>query len=237
MLAAGCGNYKEKLQEAQQSIDRLVADNKKLTETVASLTKEKDRVTDALAAAETKGSTLERQLADLKKDQEELSRKSSVLERKQDLAQKEIVALKRDKKQLAEENERLKKQAAPSAAPEAGGPAAKEGAMVPRPGEAVTKPSKNLGPCDAVLEYMRKCGQVVRNNRGAQRTKLLEQLRKEYSAKMEGAPQKARTASAAWVKELAGSWDKPGDKTVFNLLVNRNEVLKACNKTPAEAGF
>lgn len=237
MLAAGCGNYKEKLQEAQQTIDKLTAENKALSDNVASLTKEKTRLTDELAAVEKKGSTLERELADLKKDHAALSEKNSVLERKQNEAQKEMAALKRDKKKLAEENERLKKEIAPTPAMEPRKQAPREGAPVPRPGEAVTKPSEGLSPCDAVLEYMRKCGQVVRNNRGEQRTKLLAQLGKEYAPKMQGAPEKARTASAAWVKEMAGSWDKPGDKTVFNLLVNRNEVLKACNKTPAEAGF
>jgi hypothetical protein len=54
---------------------------------------------------------------------------------------------------------------------------------------------------------------------------------------MKGAPTQAVKSAHAWVNELSTSWDKPGEKTVYNLLTNRNAALDACGKTPDEAGF
>jgi len=237
VLATGCGNYKEKFQEAQQSIDKLTSDNKALAETVASLTKEKTSLKEKLDSAEKKGADLEGQTASLKKAKKELSETNVELQAKQNEARKEMATLSREKTELLEENERLKKQVASTAATRTGERPVKETLSGPRPSEAVTKPSAGLSPCDAVLEYMRKSEQVVRRHHGEERTKLLAQIRQEYTPKMQGAPEKALIASTAWVDELAKSWDKPGDKTVLNLLLNRNEVLRACNKTPADAGF
>jgi len=236
-LATGCGNYKEKLQEAQQGVEKLTAENKALTEKVASLAQEKTSLKEKLDSAEKKGADLEGQVAGLKKAKKELADTNSELQAKQNEARKEMATLSREKTELLEENERLKKQVASTAATGAGDRPVKETLSGPRPSEAATKPSAGLSPCDAVLEFMRKSEQTVRRHHGEERTKLLAQIRQEYSPKMEGAPDKARIASTAWVDELAKSWDKPGDKTVLNLLLNRNEVLRACNKTPAEAGF
>jgi len=236
-LATGCGNYKEKLQEAQQSIDKLTAENKALMEKVASLTQEKTSLKEKLDSAEKTGAELEGQVASLKKAKKELSDTNSELQAKQNETRKEMATLSREKTELLEENERLKREIASTAAMQTGDRALRESLNKPRQGEAATKPSEGLSPCDAVLEFMRKSEQAVRRHHGEQRSKLLAQIRQEYKPKMQGAPEKALIASTAWVDELAKSWDKPGDKTVLNLLVNRNEVLRACNKTPAEAGF
>jgi outer membrane murein-binding lipoprotein Lpp len=235
-LATGCGNYKEKLQEAQQRIDKLTSENKRLAETVASLTKEKTSLTEKLASAEKKGLDLESQVAVLKKSNMELSESKAELQTQQNDTRKEMATISRDKTDLAEENERLKRQIAATTT-DAGDQALKEGMPGARPSEGITKPSEGLSPCDAVLEYMRKCQQAVRGQHGELRAKLLAELKQQYTPKMKGAPEKALLSSAAWVNELAKSWDKPGDNTVLNLLLNRNEVLHACDKTPAEAGF
>jgi flagellar hook-length control protein FliK len=237
VLAAGCGNYKEKLQEAQQSIEKLTAESKALTDKVASLSQEKTKLSEDLASAGQTRAGLERQVADLKKANAALSETNAELQAKQNEARREMATLSRERTDLAEENERLKRQIASGAASETVARASKESLAGPRPSEVVTKPSEGLSPCNAVLEFMRKSEQAVRRLHGEERTKVLSQIRNEYTPKMQGAPDKALIASAAWVDELAKSWDKPGDKTVLTLLLNRNEVLRACNKTAAEAGF
>jgi hypothetical protein len=78
---------------------------------------------------------------------------------------------------------------------------------------------------------------IVRQHKGTERTKLLEQVRQQYAPRMKGAPEKAIKAAENWVKEGSKFWDQSGGDGVFSLLQLRNTVLEACGKSPDAAGL
>ncbi|WP_157212280.1 hypothetical protein [Desulfomonile tiedjei] len=169
---------------------------------------------------------------DLNKTKAALSGENKELKKKYGAVEEEISSLKTEKAKLTQEVEELKKRAAN---------------MVPSPGPLAAMPTEvtpekakqpeELSPCDAVLAFMKASERVVRQQKGGERTKALEQVKQQYAPKMKGAPEKARKAAQDWVKEGTKFWDKSSDESSFRLLQLRNTVLETCGKSAREAGF
>ena len=229
LMVSGCG--RKELEDAKQQINNLTAENKKLTDLSAALDKDKKRLNEQLKSLSEKNSQMQRQLSDLNKSKAALSDENKKLKEKSASIEKELESLKREKSHQAEEIEALKKRVAELA------PLPKTPAIIPGEiGPQGSKP-KELSPCDAIIEFMKASEQVVRQQRGAERARSLEQVQKQYSPRMKGAPPKAIKAAEDWVKEGTKFWDESPDDAVFRLLKLRDTVLKACGKSPDSVGF
>jgi hypothetical protein len=229
LAVAGCG--KKELEDAKQQINNLTAENQKLTELSASLDKDKNRLNEQVKTLSDKNSRMQRELDELNKSRATLSDENKKLKDKFTAIEAELASLKREKSHQTQEVEDLKKRlndlAPPSKAP------------APIPGEIGPQGSqpKELSPCDAIIEFMKVSEQVVRQQKGNERARSLDQVHKQYSPRMKGAPQKAIKAAEDWVKEGTKFWDQSPDDAVFRLLKLRNTVLEACGKSPDSAGF
>jgi hypothetical protein len=235
---AGCGASKQELEEAKQRVDSLVADNKKCSDAAAALEKEKRRVTEERQAADAKIDTLLAELDSLKKTNAELSDEVSKLRRRTSQLSDDLEALRREKSELLQQAKELKDRGTAPTVPDQP-PAAGQDTAPPVAGVRPAMPmaAETKTPCDAVFAFMRASEQVVKMHQGGQRSEMLKSVKSEYDPKMKGAPQKAIQNAEAWVEELARSWDKPGDDTVFNLIRKKNATLKACGKKASDAGF
>jgi uncharacterized protein YoxC len=232
VMVSGCGRYKEELEGAKQQIQKLDAQVKTLTEETNRLKQEKSRLSDDLQALSDKNVRMQRQLDDLNKSKAALSAENSEIKKKNSAAEQEIASLKREKGGLSQEIEELKKRLAELTAPP------KSPSPLPTAvGPQAAKPPEALSPCDAVLAFMKASEEIVRQQRGTERTRSLERIKQEYAPKMKGAPEKAINAAENWVKEGTNFWDKPSEDSTFRLLKLRNTVLDACGKSPDEAGF
>ncbi len=224
-VVSGCGRYKEELATAKQQIEALTADVKKLTEETASLKKDKDRLSGESKTLSDKNARMQRELEDLNRAKSALAAENKEIKQKNSAAEQEIASLKRENATLTQKIEELKKRVAETVAP------------APLPATIPTETAKEFSPCDAVLAFMKASEEVIRQQRGAERTKSLEQVRQQYAPKMKGAPEKAIKAAENWVKEGAKFWDQTSDDSTFRLLQLRNTVLEACGKSPDAAGF
>jgi len=238
VVVSGCGRYKQDLEEAKQRIDSLTADNKKCSEIVASVEKEKRGLTEERQAVDTKIDTLLKEIGDLKKTNAALSDELNKLKKNNNELSADLNSLRREKADLAQQIEELKKRA-DAAARQDQSPATGRGEGTPLTvvGQKMSKAPENTSPCEAVLAFMKAIEQVVRSYKSEQRNDMLEKVKQEYGPRMKGAPEKAIKNAEAWSDEMINSWDKPGDNTVFNLLSKRNAVLDACAKKPGDAGF
>jgi myosin heavy subunit len=229
LMVSGCG--RKELEDAKQQINNLTAENKKLTELSASLDNDKNRLNQELKTLSDKNSRMQRELDELNKSRATLSDENKKLKEKNSAIEQEIASLKSEKSHQAQEIEGLKKRVAELAPPQ------KAPALIPSEiGPQSSKP-KELSPCDAVIEFMKTSEQVVRQQRGAERSRSLEQVKKQYNPRMQGAPAKAIKAAENWVKEGAKFWDESPDDAVLRMLELRNTVLDACGKSPDSAGF
>jgi outer membrane murein-binding lipoprotein Lpp len=231
-MVSGCGRYKEELESAKQQIEKLNSEVKRLTGEVARLNQEKDRLSSESKAISDKNAQMQRELDALNKTKAALSNENKEMRKKDSSANEQMASLKREKDRLAQEVERLKKRPAEMAPPKPS-PAT----VSPRVGAQSTKRLEELSPCDAVIGFMRASEGIVRQHKGAERTKLLEQVHQQYAQRMKGAPEKAIKAAETWVKEGTKFWDKSSDYPTYRLLQLRNTVLEACGKSPKEAGF
>jgi archaellum component FlaC len=238
VVISGCGRYKQDLEEAKQRIDSLTADNKKCSEIVANLEKEKRGLTEERQAVDTKIDTLLKEIGDLKKTNAALSDELNKLKKNNNELSADLNSLRREKADLAQQIEELKRRA-DAAARQDQSPATGRGEGTPLTvvGQKMSKAPENTSPCEAVLAFMKAIEQVVRSYKSEQRNDMLEKVKQEYGPRMKGAPEKAIKNAEAWSDEMINSWDKPGDNTVFNLLSKRNAVLDACAKKPGDAGF
>lgn len=237
-VASGCGRYKEELENAKQQVDRLTAENKRLTEVAASLEKEKNRVSDELKLLSDKTSKIQKEMDELKRARAAVSEENAELKKRNSAIQGDLVSLRREKADLQRKVEDLNKRAAESVQP--GRPPEASLAEMPQQpgaGKRVSKPQGKQTPCDAVVEFMKKSGEIVRQQKGEERTKSLQQVKQQYASLMRGAPEKAVKAAEVWINELSSSWDNPKGDTVLSLLMKRNAALEACNKKPEDAGF
>ena len=88
-------------------------------------------------------------------------------------------------------------------------------AMPTEVGPQSAKQPEELSPCDAVVAFMKASEAVVRQQKGTERTKSLEQVKQQFAPRMKGAPEKAIKAAEDWVKEGTKFWDQSrGDGSV-----------------------
>jgi outer membrane murein-binding lipoprotein Lpp len=232
LLVSGCGRHKEELESAKQQIEKLNSEIKKLTEEAARLNQEKSQLSEDFKTLSDKNTRMQRELDDLNKAKAALSAENTQIKKKNSEADQEIASLKREKAHLGREVEELNKRAAalapPSKLPEA---------TPTQRGPQSAKPLEDLSPCDAVLAFMKASEGIVRQQKGTERTKSLEQVKQEYAPRMKGAPAKAIKAAENWVKEGSKWWDESSSDSSSRLLQLRNTVLDACGKSPSGAGF
>ncbi len=229
LMISGCG--RKELEDAKQQINNLTAENQKLTELSASLDKDKNRLNEEIKTLSDKSSRMQRELDDSNKSKAALTDESKKLKDKITLMEEELARLNREKAQHAEEIEEYKRRLAESV------PLSKPSGIVPGQIGSTGKTEEELSPCDAVIAFMKSSEQVIRQQKGNERTKSLEQVKTQFSPRMQGAPAKAVKAAEDWVKEGAKFWDKSPDDAVFRLLKLRNIVLDACGKSPDTSGF
>jgi hypothetical protein len=229
LMVSGCG--RKELEDAKQQINNLTAENKKLTELSASLDNDKNRLNQELKTLSDKTSRMQRELDELNKSRATLSDENKKLKEKSGATEDELASLKREKTSQTREIEDLKKRVAELS------PAPKAPALIPGEIGSEASKAKELSPCDAVIEFMKTSEQVVKQQKGAERARSLEQVEKQYAPRMRGASPKAIKAAQDWVKEGAKFWDESPDDAVFRMLQLRNTVLEACGKSPDSAGF
>jgi hypothetical protein len=229
LMISGCG--RKELEDAKQQINNLTAENQKLTELSAGLNKDKNRLNGEIKTLSDKNSRIQRDLDELNKSKAALTDDNKKLKDKITAMEGELTSLKRDKSKTAEEIEEYKKRLADSV------PISKPSGNVPSQIGSTGKTEEEISPCDSVLAYMKASEQVIRQQKGKERTQSLEQVKTQYSPRMKGAPAKAVKAAEDWVKEGAKFWDQSPDDAVFRLLQLRNIVLDACGKSPDAAGF
>jgi len=232
LMVSGCSRYKEELETAKQQNEKLNSEVKRLTEDVARLNQEKSRLSEDSKTQSDKNTQIQRDLDALNKAKGALSAENKELLKKNKVAEEEIASLNREKARLAQEIEDLKKRVAETAPP-----TTSPAAMPTEAGPLAAKLPEQLSPCDAVLAFMKASEAVVRQQKGTERTKSLEQVKQQFATKMKGAPEKAIKAAENWVKEGSKFWDQSGGDGVFRLLQLRNTVLEACGKSPDTAGF
>ena len=231
-MVSGCGRYKEELESAKQQIQKLSSEVERLTGEVARLNQEKSRLSDDSKVVSDKNTRMQRDLDDLNKAKGALSAENKELLKKNKAAEDEIASLNSEKARLAKEIEELKKRVAQMAPP----PTSPAG-MPTEVGPQSAKQPEELSPCDAVIAFMKASEAVVRQQKGTERTKSLEQVKQKFAPKMKGAPEKAIKAAENWVKEGSKFWDQSGGEGAFSLLQLRNTVLDTCGKSPDAAGF
>jgi uncharacterized phage infection (PIP) family protein YhgE len=234
LMVSGCGRYKEELEGAKQQIEKLNAEVRKLTETADRLTQEKIRLDDDLKTLSDKKERMQGELDDLNKGKASLFAENKEIKKKKSEADEEIASLKSEKARLVNEIEELKNRVADLAPP----PISPAPVPVPTevgPGSAKQREEPN--PCDAVVAFMKASEAIVRQQKGTERTKSLEQVKQQYAPRMKGAPAKAIKAAEDWVKEGSKLWDQSSSDTVFRLLQLKNSVLEACGKSTSGAEF
>jgi DNA repair exonuclease SbcCD ATPase subunit len=235
---SGCGKYRKELDQAKREVERQTSANRQLTETASRLETEKSGLAEEVKGLRERNESLDNNLENLKKAHAQLVKEKAHVEDRSEAMQQEILSLKKANDDLQKEVARLKDESTPSVA---------TGLMkdqAPAPGESQLKPDiaqlekrADLNPCDALVDYMQKVGAMIHVAKKEERSQRLEQIRREYRVRMEGAPKEAKAAAESWVTELVQGWDKPGDDIVFNLIRKRDAALKACKKDPNEAGF
>lgn len=234
-LAVGCGRYKEELESAKQQVQKLDSEVKKLSEEVAGLNQHNTRLSGDVKNLSEKNAQIQQELNQANQARAALSGENKEMQKKSKAADEEISTLKREKANLTKEVDELKKQAA-EMIPSQKSP----GSLMPQARPQSKQQLEKLNPCDAVLAFMKACEGIVRQQRGPDRTRSLEQLKQLYGPRMQGAPERAIKASEDWVKEAGKLWDESASyssASTLRILELRNVVLEACGKLPGEAGF
>lgn len=254
LVAGGCGRYKEELESAKATVQRLTSENRLLTQKVNQLEEEEKKSAKDLQSLEEQSSKLRVESEKLAKKNDSLSKKIEELNVANNQLKKQLAELKQVNQDLTQKVEELKQaqtalesppmtptEPAPASAPTQVGPpepASTPAQMTePLPAAEAKKEQTTSTPCDAMIVYMRKCADAIRRLTGDERTRALQALEKEYAAKLSEAPQEAIRAAKSWVAALSAGWDKTSDDTVFKVLDHRDKALKACGTTASEAGF
>jgi len=226
------------LESAKQQIEKLNSESQRLNEALNNLQKERDRLSGELKDLSEKDAALVKDLALLQKEKTALSGENDDLKKRNAAMQGELATLKKDRSDLSKEVDELNKRLSEWQRPgKETRPDLTETTRLPGPKEEIGKPAKGLSPCDAVIEFMKTSEKIVRQFKGEERKKMLQEVERNYADRIGKAPEKALREAKSWVSEMDSSWDKPGGDTVYNLIVKRNSVLEACKKKPEEAGF
>ena len=238
VAVSGCGTYKEELESAKQQIQLLTQETQSLKNNFARLEEEKNKLNEEMKILTEKDKVLRDQVAALEKAKASLAGELDTANKKMEATQREFESLKKQKKDLESEVEKLKKTPPPppplpkeSERPSTGAPA------ISTPPQSVSSPQQTMSPCDALIQYMKKCQAIIRQFKAEERTQKLTQVKQEFAPRMQGAPEKALKAAENWVEEVIRVWDDPREDSAFIILSNKDVVLKSCNKTPEEAGF
>ncbi len=238
VIVSGCGRHKQDLDEAKQRIDNLTAENKRYSEIIANLEKDKRRLTEERQAVDTKIDTLRRELRDLEKSKVALSEEISELKKRNGELLADVNSLRREKADVSQQIEESKPRTADSVKGTIQTPSDRPDERTPLVGAGpkMPKAAENMSPCEALQAFMDASEQMVRSYKGGQRTDMLEKVKHEYAPRIKGAPEKAIRNAQAWVDELSSSWDQMRNDTVFNLLIRSNAVADACKKNPSDTG-
>ncbi len=230
-MVSGCGRYKEELETTKGQVDKLGSEVKRLTEQADRLNQEKNRISGDLQIITEKNLRMQQELERLKGTNATLSAENKEVRQKNNAAEREIASLKREKTDLTLLLEELKKHVVDVVPPKT------RAAMQTQVGSRTPKQQEELSPCDAVVAFMRVGSNIVKNQKRAERMKLLEEIKQQYAPKMYGAPEKAIKAAEDYVQERIILWDKSRDDTVFRLLQLRKTVGEACGKSQDELDF
>ncbi|MDQ1239942.1 MAG: hypothetical protein QG577_2128 [Thermodesulfobacteriota bacterium] len=237
LAGGGCG-YKQELESAKQQVTRLSSEVGKLTEVAAKLEKDKQQLKEEVAALTDIKTKLVQNLDDLKKSKVAGDLENAQLKKKTTELQNELQSFKSREADLERQMDRLKKQLADAASH---GPAGEDKAQdqsgVKSRVQAAPQGTQESDPCDAVIQYMKTGAKIIKEQKGEKRRELLQDLKKEYRNRMQGAPDSAKKAAEEWVGEASKVWDKPHDQSTYNLLRARNIVLEACGKKAVDLGF
>ena len=229
-LLTSCENDKKNLEKAKTQISELKAKNKQLSDLKGRLEAENSALAQEMAQIRDKSASMGAELDQFKKNLSDLTQKNEALQKKNDVATAEVVQLKKQKDELTAKISDLNKKVNPS--PEQINKFGQPGGQQPQ-----IKEGKELSPCEALIEYMRKCHSIIENFKAGERKAKLEETLKAYQTKMNEVPPPGKKAAIDWVKELGRSWDRRHDDNTPRLVRLKNAALKACGKTSSEAGF
>lgn len=234
----GCSSYKSEFEAAKKQIAQLKSEKQVLTDETARLKQEKADMGEQVSRLDKTRLKLETDVSRLKGTNEVLSQENDRLKNSQSTLEKQIAQLKQDNSSLAKKVARLEKERDTAPKQMIGTPPSVEKRQTAAtPERALQAPKASRNPCDAVIQFMHKSMDAIRRSKGDERKRLLAELKTLYANEMRGAPTQAITNAEAWVNEASRTWDKASDDGLFQLLKKRNAVLKACGKTPEQAGF
>jgi hypothetical protein len=248
LFAAGCSSYKADLENAKAEIVKLKAERDRLTAQVSKVQDEKTKLAGELKELQKGCVKLEARAVQAEKAKSRLTKEKDSVEKKSRELRREVADLKKKNEELDRKLKResaltpvappetMARRAPPMASPAEKRVLAESKAPLGPPRES--PPGQSRTPCDSIIEFMQKTQGVIRQFKGEQRASLLKKLKDEYEKQASGAPKRAWKSALEWAGELSKAWDKTGGGDfVYVLLTKRNEVLKACNKKPEEAGF
>lgn len=101
----------------------------------------------------------------------------------------------------------------------------------------VAQAKEELSPCDAVIEFMKTSKGIIQQQKGKEGAKSLEQIKKQYAPRMQGAPAKAVKAAKDWVKEGTKSWDHVSALNIRERNRLLGVVQDACGKSSDSDGL
>jgi chromosome segregation ATPase len=238
VVASGCSTYKDDFEKAKGTISALESKILSLTDRMEALRKETGDLQDKSEKLIKEKADLTVQTSRLQEDNSALSENLAQLKKRSAEFEKTTSDLKKENKKLTQNNKDLQDQISTLTR------ASASTTEIVKPRETLLgtqKPQSESeavrSPCDALVEYMRRSGAIVRGASGEERAKQLAALKSEYMDKMRGAPAKAISEAEAWVAETIRYIEKPDDDSVFRILTRRNGAFKACGKSPEEAGF
>jgi myosin heavy subunit len=249
LFGAGCSRYKADLENAKAEIVKLKAERDRLSTQVSNLQADKSKLSSELKELQTMSAKLEAKALQAEQAKRRLAKEKDSLEKKSNALGKRVADLKKKNEELDRKVKKLEAASTTGAAPEA---MARQPVPTMSPAERKVleesrgdlgisgrKPAeKPRTPCAAVIEFMQKAQGIIRQSKGEQRARVLQQLQGKYEKLVSGAPKEAWKSALVWVKELSRAWDKTGGgDSVYLLLRLRNQVLKACKLKPEQAGF
>jgi X-X-X-Leu-X-X-Gly heptad repeat protein len=234
LMVSGCGKSKDELENLKEQTVKLESGFKQLSDHVGRLDQTSNQIADGLKKLSDSITQMQQGLENLTKTQADLTDTNNEIKKKNSNLAEEFASLKTQTAGLAQGVEELKNRF-------------NDMGLWPKPttsipadvGSPTKMQSDKLSPCDAVIAYMKKTEDILRQHpRGTERAKSLEQLKRQFAPRMKGAPEKAIKGAEDWVNGLIKLWDQESsDNSMLGIIEQRNVVLEACGKSPSEAGF
>lgn len=234
LMVSGCGKSKDELENLKEQNVKLESRLKQLSDQVGRLDQTSNQMGDGLKKVSDSITLIQEGLENLTKTQSALTDTNNEIKKKNSNLAEEFTSLKTQTAGLAQGVEELKNRLNDM------GLWPKPTTPIPSDTSSASKmQSDKLSPCDAVIAYMKKTEDILRQQpRGTERTKSLEQLKRQFAPRIKGAPEKAIKGAEDWVNGLIKLWDhESSDNSMLRIIEQRNVVLEACGKSPSEAGF